>query len=91
MLENCKKRLIPQNFFFFLFALDVLGFFLLLCPWPKKIRGSIILECCCIKPSFVCGYKLQLCLHQDTEIPAELCHGIQGRLNLDDDPILPDK
>uniref|UniRef100_A0A3P8V6K8 Xrn1 helical domain-containing protein n=1 Tax=Cynoglossus semilaevis TaxID=244447 RepID=A0A3P8V6K8_CYNSE len=26
-----------------------------------------------------------------TEIPAELCHGIQGRLNLDDDPILPEK
>uniref|UniRef100_A0A3Q3QNA0 5'-3' exoribonuclease n=1 Tax=Monopterus albus TaxID=43700 RepID=A0A3Q3QNA0_MONAL len=25
-----------------------------------------------------------------TEIPAELCHGIQGTLNLDDDPILPD-
>ncbi|XP_037305501.2 5'-3' exoribonuclease 2 isoform X1 [Pungitius pungitius] len=29
--------------------------------------------------------------HEDTEIPAELCHGIQGTLNLDDDPILPDK
>ncbi|XP_041831741.1 5'-3' exoribonuclease 2 isoform X2 [Melanotaenia boesemani] len=26
-----------------------------------------------------------------TEIPAELCHGIQGTLNLDDAPILPDK
>uniref|UniRef100_A0A672NTK6 5'-3' exoribonuclease n=1 Tax=Sinocyclocheilus grahami TaxID=75366 RepID=A0A672NTK6_SINGR len=26
-----------------------------------------------------------------TEIPAELCHGIQGILNLDEDPILPDK
>ncbi|XP_040920788.1 5'-3' exoribonuclease 2 [Toxotes jaculatrix] len=29
--------------------------------------------------------------HEATEIPAELCHGIQGTLNLDDDPILPDK
>ncbi|KAM9839946.1 5'-3' exoribonuclease 2 [Aulostomus maculatus] len=29
--------------------------------------------------------------HEDTEIPAELCHGIQGTLALDDDPILPDK
>uniref|UniRef100_A0A667Y095 5'-3' exoribonuclease n=1 Tax=Myripristis murdjan TaxID=586833 RepID=A0A667Y095_9TELE len=28
---------------------------------------------------------------QGTEFPAELCHGIQGTLNLDDDPILPDK
>ncbi|XP_026185363.1 5'-3' exoribonuclease 2 isoform X2 [Mastacembelus armatus] len=28
--------------------------------------------------------------HEGTEIPAELCHGIQGTLNLDDDPILPD-
>uniref|UniRef100_A0A3B4UJ60 5'-3' exoribonuclease n=1 Tax=Seriola dumerili TaxID=41447 RepID=A0A3B4UJ60_SERDU len=28
---------------------------------------------------------------EGTEIPAELCHGIQGILNLDDDPILPDK
>uniref|UniRef100_A0A669EC62 5'-3' exoribonuclease n=1 Tax=Oreochromis niloticus TaxID=8128 RepID=A0A669EC62_ORENI len=28
--------------------------------------------------------------NEGTEIPAELCHGIQGRLNLDDDPILPD-
>ncbi|KAM8725999.1 5'-3' exoribonuclease 2 [Acanthopagrus schlegelii] len=28
---------------------------------------------------------------EGTEIPAELCHGIQGTLNLDDDPILPDK
>uniref|UniRef100_A0A8C4F895 5'-3' exoribonuclease n=1 Tax=Dicentrarchus labrax TaxID=13489 RepID=A0A8C4F895_DICLA len=27
---------------------------------------------------------------EGTEIPAELCHGIQGTLNLDDDPILPD-
>uniref|UniRef100_A0A3B4UHB3 5'-3' exoribonuclease n=1 Tax=Seriola dumerili TaxID=41447 RepID=A0A3B4UHB3_SERDU len=27
---------------------------------------------------------------EGTEIPAELCHGIQGILNLDDDPILPD-
>lgn len=32
-----------------------------------------------------------LYLLQGTEIPAELCHGIQGTLNLDDDPILPDK
>uniref|UniRef100_A0A8C2FE62 5'-3' exoribonuclease n=1 Tax=Cyprinus carpio TaxID=7962 RepID=A0A8C2FE62_CYPCA len=30
-------------------------------------------------------------LYRDTEIPAELCHGIQGILNLDEDPILPDK
>uniref|UniRef100_A0A7N6AIV6 5'-3' exoribonuclease n=1 Tax=Anabas testudineus TaxID=64144 RepID=A0A7N6AIV6_ANATE len=29
--------------------------------------------------------------HEGTEIPPELCHGIQGTLNLDDDPILPDK
>uniref|UniRef100_UPI003AADAF10 5'-3' exoribonuclease 2 n=1 Tax=Centroberyx gerrardi TaxID=166262 RepID=UPI003AADAF10 len=28
---------------------------------------------------------------ESTEIPAELCHGIQGILDLDDDPILPDK
>ncbi|KAF3703204.1 5'-3' exoribonuclease 2 [Channa argus] len=28
---------------------------------------------------------------EGTEIPAELCHGIQGTLNLDDDPILPEK
>ncbi|CAG01470.1 unnamed protein product, partial [Tetraodon nigroviridis] len=28
---------------------------------------------------------------EGTEIPADLCHGIQGTLNLDDDPILPDK
>ncbi|KAK7133989.1 hypothetical protein R3I94_015749 [Phoxinus phoxinus] len=29
--------------------------------------------------------------HEATEIPAEFCHGIQGILNLDEDPILPDK
>uniref|UniRef100_A0AAY4CDL3 5'-3' exoribonuclease n=1 Tax=Denticeps clupeoides TaxID=299321 RepID=A0AAY4CDL3_9TELE len=29
--------------------------------------------------------------HEGTEIPAELCHGILGTLNLDDDPILPNK
>ncbi|KAK6297260.1 hypothetical protein J4Q44_G00318430 [Coregonus suidteri] len=29
--------------------------------------------------------------HEGTEMPAELCHGIQGTLNLDGDPILPDK
>ncbi|KAG1926829.1 5'-3' exoribonuclease [Pimephales promelas] len=29
--------------------------------------------------------------HEATEIPAELCHGIQGILDLDEDPILPDK
>uniref|UniRef100_A0AAZ3PX88 5'-3' exoribonuclease n=1 Tax=Oncorhynchus tshawytscha TaxID=74940 RepID=A0AAZ3PX88_ONCTS len=29
--------------------------------------------------------------HEGTEMPAELCHGIQGILNLDRDPILPDK
>ncbi|XP_061610280.1 5'-3' exoribonuclease 2 isoform X2 [Phyllopteryx taeniolatus] len=29
--------------------------------------------------------------HEPTEVPAELCHGIQGTLSLDDDPILPDK
>uniref|UniRef100_A0A8D3D5J7 5'-3' exoribonuclease n=1 Tax=Scophthalmus maximus TaxID=52904 RepID=A0A8D3D5J7_SCOMX len=28
--------------------------------------------------------------HEDTDIPAELCHGILGTLNLDDNPILPD-
>ncbi|XP_049613705.1 5'-3' exoribonuclease 2 [Syngnathus scovelli] len=28
---------------------------------------------------------------EDTTMPAELCHGIQGILSLDDDPILPDK
>ncbi|XP_059211918.1 5'-3' exoribonuclease 2 isoform X2 [Centropristis striata] len=30
-------------------------------------------------------------VQEGTEIPAELCHGIQGTLYLDDDPILPDK
>uniref|UniRef100_A0A674C185 5'-3' exoribonuclease n=1 Tax=Salmo trutta TaxID=8032 RepID=A0A674C185_SALTR len=29
--------------------------------------------------------------HEGTEMPAELCHGIQGTLNLDEDPILPDR
>ncbi|KAJ4929392.1 hypothetical protein JOQ06_005000 [Pogonophryne albipinna] len=29
--------------------------------------------------------------NEDTEIPAELCHGIQGLLNLDGKPILPDQ
>ncbi|XP_012679393.2 5'-3' exoribonuclease 2 isoform X2 [Clupea harengus] len=29
--------------------------------------------------------------HEGTQIPAELCHGIQGTLNLDEEPILPDK
>ncbi|XP_041721880.1 5'-3' exoribonuclease 2 isoform X1 [Coregonus clupeaformis] len=29
--------------------------------------------------------------HEGTEMPAELCHGIQGTLNLDEDPIIPDK
>lgn len=29
--------------------------------------------------------------HEATDIPAELCHGILGTLNLDDNPILPDK
>ncbi|KAL2081850.1 hypothetical protein ACEWY4_021668 [Coilia grayii] len=29
--------------------------------------------------------------HEANEIPAELCHGIQGTLNLDEEPILPDK
>ncbi|XP_036438052.1 5'-3' exoribonuclease 2 [Colossoma macropomum] len=29
--------------------------------------------------------------HEGTEIPPELCHGIQGTLNLDEEPILPDK
>ncbi|XP_069579796.1 5'-3' exoribonuclease 2 isoform X2 [Brachyistius frenatus] len=29
--------------------------------------------------------------HEATEIPAEFCHGIQGTLNLDDNPILPDQ
>ncbi|KAM6915509.1 5'-3' exoribonuclease 2 [Xenentodon cancila] len=28
---------------------------------------------------------------EGTEMPAELCHGIQGTLTLDDDPVLPDK
>ncbi|KAI1897388.1 hypothetical protein AGOR_G00082790 [Albula goreensis] len=28
---------------------------------------------------------------EGTEMPPELCHGIQGTLNLDEDPILPDK
>lgn len=28
---------------------------------------------------------------QATEIPVELCHGIQGTLTLDENPILPDK
>ncbi|XP_056150312.1 5'-3' exoribonuclease 2 [Lampris incognitus] len=29
--------------------------------------------------------------HEGTEMPAELCHGIQGTLTPDEDPILPDK
>ncbi|XP_076127840.1 5'-3' exoribonuclease 2 [Alosa pseudoharengus] len=29
--------------------------------------------------------------HEGTQIPVELCHGIQGTLNLDEEPILPDK
>uniref|UniRef100_A0A8L0DTE0 5'-3' exoribonuclease n=1 Tax=Oncorhynchus mykiss TaxID=8022 RepID=A0A8L0DTE0_ONCMY len=29
--------------------------------------------------------------HEVCKMPAELCHGIQGTLNLDEDPILPDK
>ncbi|XP_077443546.1 5'-3' exoribonuclease 2 isoform X2 [Stigmatopora argus] len=29
--------------------------------------------------------------HEPTEVPADLCHGIQGTLSLDDNPILPDK
>ncbi|KAL0967284.1 hypothetical protein UPYG_G00250290 [Umbra pygmaea] len=28
---------------------------------------------------------------EGTEMPAELCHGVQGTLNLDEDPIIPDK
>uniref|UniRef100_A0A8C2CMA8 5'-3' exoribonuclease n=1 Tax=Cyprinus carpio TaxID=7962 RepID=A0A8C2CMA8_CYPCA len=42
----------------------------------------------------LCDFIRELYLaesHEDTEIPAELCHGIQGILNLDEDPILPDK
>ncbi|XP_057208835.1 5'-3' exoribonuclease 2 isoform X2 [Triplophysa rosa] len=42
----------------------------------------------------LCDFIRELYLaesHEVTEIPAELCHGIQGILNLDDDPILPDK
>ncbi|XP_061668429.1 5'-3' exoribonuclease 2 [Syngnathoides biaculeatus] len=34
-------------------------------------------------------YRVKSC--QPTDVPAELCHGIQGTLSLDDDPILPDK
>ncbi|XP_077593167.1 5'-3' exoribonuclease 2 isoform X2 [Stigmatopora nigra] len=29
--------------------------------------------------------------HEPTEVPADLCHGIQGTLTLDKNPILPDK
>ncbi|KAK2883845.1 hypothetical protein QQF64_016363 [Cirrhinus molitorella] len=42
----------------------------------------------------LCDFIRELYLsesHEGTEIPAELCHGIQGTLNLDEDPILPDK
>ncbi|XP_056620228.1 5'-3' exoribonuclease 2 isoform X2 [Triplophysa dalaica] len=42
----------------------------------------------------LCDFIRELYLaesHEVTEIPAELCHGIQGILNLDEDPILPDK
>ncbi|XP_073709170.1 5'-3' exoribonuclease 2 [Garra rufa] len=42
----------------------------------------------------LCDFIRELYLaesNEDTEIPAELCHGIQGVLNLDKDPILPDK
>lgn len=42
----------------------------------------------------LCDFIRELYLaesHEATEIPAELCHGIQGILNLDEDPILPDK
>jgi len=35
--------------------------------------------------------NVQSSLFKATEIPAELCHGIQGILDLDEDPILPDK
>uniref|UniRef100_A0AAR2M6G2 5'-3' exoribonuclease n=1 Tax=Pygocentrus nattereri TaxID=42514 RepID=A0AAR2M6G2_PYGNA len=34
-------------------------------------------------------YRSESC--EGTEIPPELCHGIQGTLNLDEEPILPDK
>ncbi|MEQ2189504.1 hypothetical protein GOODEAATRI_025984, partial [Goodea atripinnis] len=30
-------------------------------------------------------------LFQGAVVPAELCHGIQGTLNLDDNPVLPDE
>ncbi|XP_067240531.1 5'-3' exoribonuclease 2 [Chanodichthys erythropterus] len=42
----------------------------------------------------LCDFILELYRaesHEGTEIPAEFCHGIQGTLNLDEDPILPDK
>uniref|UniRef100_A0AAY4CF95 5'-3' exoribonuclease n=1 Tax=Denticeps clupeoides TaxID=299321 RepID=A0AAY4CF95_9TELE len=37
----------------------------------------------------LCDFIIEL--YHGTEIPAELCHGILGTLNLDDDPILPNK
>uniref|UniRef100_A0A8C2CN27 5'-3' exoribonuclease n=1 Tax=Cyprinus carpio TaxID=7962 RepID=A0A8C2CN27_CYPCA len=39
----------------------------------------------------LCDFIRELYLAESHEIPAELCHGIQGILNLDEDPILPDK
>uniref|UniRef100_A0A8C1VUI8 5'-3' exoribonuclease n=1 Tax=Cyprinus carpio TaxID=7962 RepID=A0A8C1VUI8_CYPCA len=39
----------------------------------------------------LCDFIRELYRAESHEIPAELCHGIQGILNLDEDPILPDK
>ncbi|XP_067098096.1 5'-3' exoribonuclease 2 isoform X1 [Osmerus mordax] len=46
------------------------------------------------KSHALCDFIQELYLtkcHQGTEMPAELCHGIQGTLSLDEEPILPDE
>uniref|UniRef100_A0A8C9TNV2 5'-3' exoribonuclease n=1 Tax=Scleropages formosus TaxID=113540 RepID=A0A8C9TNV2_SCLFO len=39
----------------------------------------------------LCDFVRELYLTKPSEMPPELCHGIQGALNLDEEPILPDK
>ncbi|XP_034017832.1 5'-3' exoribonuclease 2 [Thalassophryne amazonica] len=63
---------------------------------PEEVRrnslGSDVLFVSKSHPLFDFLHELYSTDTQEaTEIPAELCHGIQGALNLDDDPILPDK
>uniref|UniRef100_A0A8C9TEV6 5'-3' exoribonuclease n=1 Tax=Scleropages formosus TaxID=113540 RepID=A0A8C9TEV6_SCLFO len=38
----------------------------------------------------LCDFVRELYLTKPSEMPPELCHGIQGALNLDEEPILPD-